>query len=151
MQTETKFTARYSETDQMGIVHHSNYTVWFEAGRTDFLKNTGISNTNIEARGVLLPLHEMNCQYKSPARYEDEILVITCQKHLSRVRISFAYQVLNAENNKLLATGETMHAWTDKVLKPINAEKIVPDVYSILSKINKNIKGEDRYENCSRK
>jgi acyl-CoA thioester hydrolase len=57
MQAETKFIARYAETDQMGIVHHSNYTVWFEAGRTEFLKNAGVSNTSIEARGVLLPLY----------------------------------------------------------------------------------------------
>jgi len=140
MQTETRFTARYSETDQMGIIHHSNYAVWFEAGRTDFFKIAGISNTKIEEKGILLPLYEMNCQFKSPASYEDEILVITNLKSLSRVRMSFAYQVLNAENNKLLATGETMHAWTDKALKPVNAEKIVPDVYSILSQAVNKIK-----------
>jgi len=133
MHTETRFIARYSETDQMGIIHHSNYAVWFEAGRTDFFKKAGISNTKIEEKGILLPLYELNCQFKSPARYEDEILVITNLKSLSRVRMSFVYQVLNAENNKLLAIGETMHAWTDKALKPVNAEKIVPDVYSILS------------------
>ena len=133
MQTETRFIARYSETDQMGIIHHSNYAVWFEAGRTDFFKTVGIPNTKIEEKGILLPLYEMNCQFKSPASYEDEILVITNLKSLSRVRMSFAYQVLNAENNKLLATGETMHAWTDKALKPINAAKTVPDVYSLLS------------------
>lgn len=133
MQTETRFIARYSETDQMGIIHHSNYAVWFEAGRTDYLKKAGISNTNIEARGILLPLYEMNCQFKSPAKYEDEIMVITNLKQISRVRLCFSYQVLNAENNKLLATGETMHAWTDKALKPVNAAKAVPDVYSMLS------------------
>lgn len=138
MQTETRFIARYSETDQMGIIHHSNYAVWFEAGRTDFFRTAGISNTKIEKKGLLLPLYEMNCQFKSPAIYEDEILVITRLKSLSRVRMSFAYQVLNAEN-KLLATGETMHAWTDKVLKPVNAEKTAPEVYSILSQaLNKN-------------
>lgn len=137
MWTETRFTARYSETDQMGIVHHSNYAVWFEVGRTNFLKNAGIPNSSIEASGVLLPLYEMNCQYKSPAKYENEIRVITKLKYLSRVRTIFSYQVLNAENNKLLATGETMHAWTDKELNPINAEKNVPDVYSILSEMYK--------------
>lgn len=135
MQTETRFIARYSETDQMGIIHHSNYAVWFEAGRTDFLKKAGLSNTSIEARGILLPLYEMNCQFKSPARYEDEIMVITRLKHISPVRMSFSYDVINAANHKLLATGETLHAWTDKVLKPVNAVKTIPDVYSILSKV----------------
>ncbi len=142
MQTETRFTARYSETDQMGIVHHSNYTVWFEAGRTEFLKNAGVSNSSIEAKGILLPLYEMNCKYKSPARYEDEILVITGLKSISRVRICFSYQVFNAETNQLLAVGETKHAWTDKLLKPVNAERAIPEVYSVLSKIYDNFKGE---------
>jgi acyl-CoA thioester hydrolase len=136
MQTETRFTARYAETDQMGIVHHSNYAVWFEAGRTDFLKNAGVPNSSIEAKGVLLPLYEMNCQYKSPARYEDEIMVITCLKSISRVRVCFAYQVLNASTNSLLTVGETKHAWTDKLLRPVNAERVIPDVYLLLSKIN---------------
>ena len=142
MQTETRFTARYSETDQMGIIHHSNYTVWFEAGRTAFLKNACVSNSSIEASGVLLPLYEMNCKYKSPARYEDEILVITDLKSISRVRICFSYQVFNAETNQLLAVGETKHAWTDKLLKPVNAERAIPEVYSVLSKIYDNFKGE---------
>ncbi len=142
MQTETRFTARYCETDQMGIVHHSNYTVWFEAGRTDFLKNAGVPNSSIEAKGVLLPLYEMSCKYKSPARYEDEILVITGLKSISRVRICFSSQVFNAETNQLLAVGETKHAWTDKLLKPVNAERAIPEVYSVLSKIYDNFKGE---------
>ncbi len=67
----------------MGIVHHSNYAVWFEAGRTDFLNKAGAANSSIEARGVLLPVYEMNCRYKSPARYEDEILVVTRLKQVS--------------------------------------------------------------------
>jgi len=117
----------------MGIVHHSNYAVWFEAGRTDFLRKIGFSYAGMEAKGVLLPLYEMNCQFKSPARYEDEILIVTKLKQVSRVRLCLTYQVLNAENHKLLATGETMHAWTDRDLKPVNAEKAVPDVFSILS------------------
>jgi acyl-CoA thioester hydrolase len=95
----------------------------FEAGRTDFLKKAGFSNTSIETKGVLLPLYGMNCQYKSPARYEDEIMVVTSLKQVSRVRLCFSYQVLNTADNKLLATGETMHAWTDTALKPVDAKK----------------------------
>jgi acyl-CoA thioester hydrolase len=65
MEAKTVFTARYAETDQMGIVHHSNYAVWFEAGRTDYLKSAGIPNSSIEATGVLLPLYEMSCKFFS--------------------------------------------------------------------------------------
>lgn len=141
METKTVFTTRYAETDQMGIVHHSNYAVWFEAGRTDFLKSAGVSNSSIEAKGILLPLYEMNCKFISPAKYEDEVEVITNIKSISRVRISFAYKVVNANTGKLLATGETMHAWTDKALKPMNAEITIPEVYSVLSQMD-NKKGE---------
>jgi acyl-CoA thioester hydrolase len=137
METKTSFIVRYAETDQMGIVHHSNYAIWYEAGRTNFLKDVGISYSSIEEKGVLLPLYELNCKFISPAKYEDEIIVITNLKSLSRVRIIFSYQVIDAINNKLIATGETMHAWTDKTLKPVNAEKIIPEVYAILNKKTK--------------
>ena len=119
---ETKFVARYAETDQMGIVHHSNYAVWFEAGRTEFFTKLGLSIRKIEERGVLLPLYEMNCKFKSPAQYEDEIIVKTKLDSMAKVRVIFSYQVINATNEKILATGKTMHAWTNKYLKPINAE-----------------------------
>lgn len=135
MQIETRLIARYSETDQMGIIHHSHYSVWFEAGRLDFLKKVGISNIDIEEKGILLPLYEMNCKFKSPTRSEDEIIVITRLKQISRVRLCFSYQVINALNHKLLTTGETMHAWTDKALKPCNVEKEVPSIYSTLRNI----------------
>ncbi|MDD4370755.1 MAG: acyl-CoA thioesterase [Bacteroidia bacterium] len=132
MQVETKLIARYSETDQMGIIHHSNYAVWFEAGRTDFLKKAGIPNKEIEEQGVLLPLYEMNCKFKSPARYEDEIIVKTKLEYIGKVRIVFSYQVLNAKDGSVLTTGETKHAWTNKSLKPVNAQLLIPDIYNVL-------------------
>ncbi len=131
METKITFTVRYAETDQMGIVHHANYAVWFEEGRSDFMRKTGISYSSIEEKGVMLPLYELNCRYIAPAKYEDEIVVITTLKNLSRVRVTFSYQVMNKQNNILLATGETMHAWTNTNLQPINAQKVVPEVFSL--------------------
>jgi len=135
MQSKTYLTVRYAETDQMGIVHHSNYPIWFEVGRTEFLKSLGASYSSIEDSGVILPLFEINCQFKSPAKYEDNILIITSMKSISRVRVCFSYEVLNSSNNKLLATGETMHAWTDKLLKPVNAQKKIPELFSMLKNL----------------
>lgn len=136
METKTVFTVRYAETDRMGIVHHSNYAVWFEVGRTEFLKSIGFSYSGTEDKGILLPLYEMKCKFISPAKYEDEIMVITTVKSYTRVRMIFSYKVLNADNGKLIATGETMHAWTDKELNPVNAEKFIPDVYTLLAEKN---------------
>ncbi|NLT15461.1 MAG: acyl-CoA thioesterase [Clostridiales bacterium] len=132
MKTETRLTVRYAETDRMGIVHHSNYAVWFEAGRTDFIKQAGISYSELEARGVFLPLYEITARFKSPARYEDEIAVITSLKQLTRVRLLLSYEVVNTTTNTLLATGETLHAFTNTALKPLNVEKALPDVYALL-------------------
>ncbi len=134
MEAETRIITRYSETDQMGIIHHSNYAVWFEAGRTDFFKKVGFSYKEIEGRGILLPLYEMNCKFKSPARYEDEITIKTSLKEITKVRVIFSYKVINDMDGKLLSLGETMHGWTNRDLKLINAEKTIPEVYHLLSK-----------------
>ncbi|HKM04264.1 MAG TPA: thioesterase family protein [Lachnospiraceae bacterium] len=134
MEMESRFMVRYAETDQMGIVHHSNYAIWFEVGRTEFLKHLGLSYKEIEKRGILLPLYEMNCKFKSPAHYEDEIIIKTKIKLLSKVRAIFSYEVANGMDGKILATGETMHGWTDIRLKPINAQAVAPEIYSLLSK-----------------
>ena len=128
METETRFIARYAETDQMGIVHHSNYTIWFEAGRTDFLSKAGIPNTKIEKRGTLLPLSHMECSFKNPAKYEDEIIVKTKIHKMSCVRIDFHYVIINGHDGRLLAEGTTSHAWTDNKLKPLNIVKKMPDL-----------------------
>jgi acyl-CoA thioester hydrolase len=132
MKSIITLTVRYAETDRMGIVHHSNYPIWFEAGRTDFLRQTGVSYSEVEARGVMLPLYELTCRFNSPARYEDEVAVITRIKALTRVRLILSYDVLLRKDNTLLASGETLHAFTDASLKPLNAEKAIPDVYRLL-------------------
>lgn len=134
MEAATKIITRYSETDQMGIIYHSNYAVWFEAGRTDFLKKIGFSYKEIEGRGILLPLYEMNCKFKSPARYEDEITIKTSLKEITKGRVIFSYKVINDLDGKLLSLGETMHGWTNRDLKLINAEETIPEVYYLLSK-----------------
>ncbi|MEL4106998.1 thioesterase family protein [Oscillospiraceae bacterium WX1] len=137
MISETRLTVRYAETDKMGIVHHSNYPIWFEAGRTDFLKKLGFSYSEVEKCGILLPLYEITCRFKHPAYYEDEIRVLTRLLKLSGVRLVLAYEVKNRDD-LLLATGETMHAFTDKTLKPINAERTAPALFDVLKATGQN-------------
>lgn len=129
METESRFKVRYVETDRMGIVHHSNYPIWFEIGRSDYCKKVGITYAQIEESGVMLPLYDLKCQYKSPAKYGDEILVITGVKMMTKTRIAFVYRVINSLDGKLLAEGETSHAWVNSCMKPINAEKVIPHIY----------------------
>ncbi|WP_026073656.1 acyl-CoA thioesterase [Acetivibrio cellulolyticus] len=134
MQSETQFIARYAETDQMGIVHHSNYPIWFEAGRTDFLKKSGMANSKIEELGILLPLSHIDCAFKSPARYEGEIMVKTPLWEMSRARIEFEYEIVKDKGGAPTAIGGASHARADKSLKPLNIEKKLPERWCILKK-----------------
>ncbi|MFZ5989737.1 MAG: acyl-CoA thioesterase [Bacillota bacterium] len=132
--SESRLIVRYAETDQMGIVHHSNYPIWFEVARTDFIKSMGISYSSIEERGFLLPLIELRCRYKGAARYEDEVIIRTSVKEITFSRITFYYEVFKAIDNVLITTGETVHAWTNRELKPLNIRKQAPDIYELMSK-----------------
>ncbi len=131
--SKTEIVVRYVETDQMGIVHHSNYPVWYEAARTDYIKGIGMSYSEIEKRGFLLPLLELNSKYKGAARYEDELIISTIIKELSYTRITFYYEVYNKSNNVLINFGETMHTWTNRDLKPLNIKKHAPDIFDLMS------------------
>lgn len=110
----TETTVRYVETDQMGVVHHSNYYPWFEIGRTEFTKATGMKYTDIENIGVMMPLTESYCKYMKPAKYEDEIIIETSIEKLTSVKIIFSYKIIKKENNELLAKGNTTQAFVDK-------------------------------------
>ncbi|MBY6996228.1 acyl-CoA thioesterase [Clostridium botulinum] len=110
----TETTVRYVETDQMGVVHHSNYYPWFEMGRTEFTKAAGMKYTDIENIGVMMPLTESYCKYIKPAKYEDEIIIETSIEKLTLVKIIFSYKVIKKENNELLAKGNTTQAFVDK-------------------------------------
>jgi acyl-CoA thioester hydrolase len=119
----------------MGIVHHSNYPVWFEAARTGFFRKLGFPYSKIEGEGILLPLTDIKCCFKNPARYEDEIEIRVKMVELTCVRIIFSYEVYNSLDKSLIATGETAHAWTDRNLKPLNLEKRLPELYKGLKRI----------------
>ncbi len=128
-------TVRYAETDRMGIVHHSNYAVWFEAGRTEFIKQSGISYSHIESLGIMLPLLELHCKYINSSTYEDNIIVRTSIKSYSKARLNFKYEVFKSDNMKNpITTGETSHVWTTSDLKPINLQKHYPELYEIIEK-----------------
>ena len=129
----TEITVRYAETDQMGIVHHSNYPIYFEAGRTDFIKQLGMPYSKIEAEGLLLPLIEMKCSFIMAAKYEDILLVKTFVKELTYTRVVFGYEVFKSGQAEPITVGQTHHVWTDRTLKPLNLKKKNPQIYALLS------------------
>lgn len=131
---ESKVRVRYAETDAMGIVYHSNYYVWFEVGRGDFLRRFDMSYKQMEEMGIILPVVETHCRYRIPAQYDDLLTIRTQVKELGAVKLSFQYQVIRDLDNTLLAEGETVHAFTDKTKKPLNMKKRNSELYSLLMK-----------------
>ena len=101
---------RYAETDAMGVVYYANYLVWFEIGRADLLRQRGWSYREMEADGVSLPVVEAHCEYKQPARYDDELEVRTTGSMVSPVRLRFDYNVVRSADGTILANGYTVHA-----------------------------------------
>jgi acyl-CoA thioester hydrolase len=126
MPVTTEVRVRYAETDQMGIVYYANYLVWFEIGRVELF---GLAYSQLEIdHQCILPVVEARCRYRSPARYDDQILIETRPALLRNSVIKFAYQIYrkpnqNEKERKLLAEGETVHVVCDDQLnkKPLPA------------------------------
>lgn len=116
--SRSKVRVRYAETDQMGVVYYANYLVWFEVGRTDWLRESGWSYRDMEMEGYSLPVIDARCTYLESARYDDEIEVQTTGALVSPVRIRFLYEVVRAADGTTLATGMTMHAALDRNGRP---------------------------------
>ena len=121
---------RYAETDQMGVVYHANYLVWFEVGRTDLLRSFGWTYREMEATGVRLPVLEAHCEYRRPARYDDELEIHTRGRLLSPVRLEFTYDVRLKEDQTLVAAGYTRHAAVDLAGRPCRLPVRVRDVFA---------------------
>ncbi len=116
---DTVINVRYAETDQMGIVYYANYLVWFEVGRVAWCRARGFSYREMEEQDKrFMAVAEATCRYKSPARFEDDIVIRTAVASATEKVIRFAYEVLNAKTRQLLATGETVHVVTDDQVRP---------------------------------
>lgn len=131
--SKTQLTVRYAETDMMGIVHHSRYYPWFEQARTDFVKEIGMTYSQMEQIGILLPLTETQCRYHYALRYEDEVL-ITCKiERMTVARIEFSYEVFKLPEMKKMSDGKTIHGITGADFRPLNLKKSFPDVWEKLN------------------
>ena len=133
--SETYLTVRYAETDMMGIVHHSRYYPWFGMARTEFVKKTGMTYSEMEKAGVLLPLTETGAKYIYGLKYEDEVMVSCRLTKLSVARCEFEYEVYRLPDKTLVSKGITKHGFVDKDFKPINLKKTNPDIWERLKKL----------------
>ena len=121
---------RYAETDQMGVVYHSNYFVWFEVGRTDLLRSAGWTYREMEADGVSLPVIEAHCHYRQPAKYDDDLEIRTAGTLVSPVRVAFSYEVVRPADSLTVATGRTVHASIDRSGRPCRLPDRVKELFT---------------------
>ena len=123
---ETRLRVRYAETDQMGVVYHSNHFIWFEVGRVELLRQLGFSYKEMEGiDDCFIAVVDARCRYKAPVHYDDEVVVRTYLKHVRSKVIHFGYELLSAGTRQVLAEGETMHVVANARMEP----RALPEKY----------------------
>jgi acyl-CoA thioester hydrolase len=116
---ETRIRVRYAETDQMGVVYHANHFIWFEVGRVELLRQLGFSYKVMETKDdCFIAVVDARCRYKAPVHYDDEVVIRTYLKYVREKVIHFGYELLSAEDSRLLAEGETTHIVANAQMKP---------------------------------
>jgi len=115
---ETRLRVRYAETDQMGVVYHSNHLIWFEIGRVELLRQMGFSYRDMERDdGRFIAVAEAKCRYRAPVRYDEEVIVRTTLLNARDSVVHFGYELRRVDDGALLAEGETTHIVTDANMK----------------------------------
>lgn len=124
---EARVRVRYAETDQMGVVYHANYLVWFEVGRVELMRQMGLTYKEMEREdGCGIAVVEVNCRYRSPARYDDELVVKTRVTGARGPVIKFGYQVVRVADGVVLCEGSTTHVVVGKDMK----KRALPEKYA---------------------
>ena len=115
---QTRLRVRYAETDQMGVVYHANYLVWFEVGRVELMRQCGLHYKRMEIEeGCGMAVVEARARYKSPARYDEELIVETSVSSVRGPLVRFAYRIVRADDGLLLCEGETLHLVVGRDMK----------------------------------
>jgi len=125
---ESKVRVRYGETDKMGYCYYGVYAQYFEIGRTELMRNYGLTYKKIEDAGIMLPVLSLNVKFIKPAFYDDELTIKTYLTKLPLVRIEFLYEIYN-QHNELLNNGETTLVFIDSsTRKPMKAPQEFIDI-----------------------
>jgi acyl-CoA thioester hydrolase len=126
----TSLRVRYAETDRMGVVYYAHYFVWFEVARAELLRTLGWTYREMEESGVMLPVIDARCEYRRPAKYDDEVEIRATGRLASPVRMEFEYEVLVKGQTDLAATGRTVHAALDRDGRPCRLPARVREAFA---------------------
>lgn len=132
--TRTPIEVRYQETDQMGVVYHANYLVWFEIGRTKFIKELGLNYVDMEEAGYVSPVINANISYHKSVRYGEQAYVETWLESYDRIRSVYGYHILNGDG-EIAVSGTTTHVIVSKKsFRPISLKKAFPNWHELYIK-----------------
>lgn len=132
--------AQYYETDQMGIIHHSNYIRWMESARIWWMKEQGVDYKELERAGIISPVLEVSCQYKTMVHFEDTVLIELKIEKYNGVKLELSYRITDKETGELRSIGSSKHCFLNKDGAPVSLKKAYPEFDRAFSEgINKMI------------
>lgn len=120
--------AKYYETDQMGIIHHSNYIRWMEDARVDFMNQCGISYKSMEENGIVSPVISVACKYKGMVHFGDDVEIKVKVSKYNGVRLDFEYEMTDGATGELRTTGKSTHGFLDKEGRVISLKHEYPEL-----------------------
>lgn len=129
----------YYETDQMAIVHHSNYIRYMEETRMYYMKQLGLPYEFVEEQGILIPVLGVNVEYKKAVRFGDTVLISEWMDKFSQVKFSIKYEIRNKQTGELHATGSSKHCFVDRNLVPVRLKKDYPEIYEKFKNMDGNL------------
>lgn len=125
--------AQYYETDQMGIIHHSNYIRWMEEARIDALNQINWPMDKIEAMGVISPILEVNCKYKHMVYFNETVVIKIWLKDIGKIKFDLVYEIVNKETGQVCVSGESKHCFLHKDGTPVVIPRELPEIYEALN------------------
>ena len=137
MKVTTPIEVRYQETDQMGVVYHANYLIWFEIGRTKFIESLGLSYVDMEREGIVSPVIDVEMSFIKPTRYGEEVHVNTWLAEYDGIRSAYGYEVIG-EDHEVCVKGLTRHVIVNKeTFRPLSLRKKFPDWHEAYLNVHK--------------
>ena len=131
--------ANFYETDQMGIIHHSNYIRWFEESRVDLMEQLGYGYEKAIERGIDFGVINVFCEYKSMIRFGDTVTINVSLAELTNMKMTLKYEVINAKSGEICTIGKTQHFFFDRSKqRPISLKKEMPDLFELFSSFVSN-------------
>ena len=120
--------AQYYETDQMSIIHHSNYIRWMEEARLDFMSQCGVPYKELEDMGIIIPVLSVSCEYRSMVHFDDDVIIHVKVVRYSGIKMNLEYAFTNAATGELTTTGTSSHCFLNRDYRPISLKKDYTDI-----------------------